>query len=152
MEQTHHFRMGKQLLDTGHRIRRHLDGLFEEDRLTGLQGRIVGFVFLRGQQGQDVYQKDLEEEFGIGRSSVTSVLNNLEKNGFITRQLSENDRRLKKITLTEKALHTAEAHRRRLDAFERQLSETLSSEELAVMKDLLERITRALGDPKEDQQ
>ncbi len=152
MEQKREYRLGKHLLETGHRIRLHLDSLFEEDDLTGLQGRIIGFIFVSGKKGRDIYQKDLEQEFQIGRSSVTSVLNNLEKGGFIRRQPVEDDRRLKKITLTEKALHTAETHRSRLDAFERQLTRGLSSGELAAAKDLLERITQTLQTPKEDKQ
>ncbi len=142
MEQKQKYRLGKHLLETGHWIRRHLDSLFEDDDLTGLQGRIIGFIFICGKKGRDIYQKDLEQEFKIGRSSVTSVLNNLEKNGFILRQSVKNDRRLKKIMLTEKALHTAETHRRKLDAFERQLTQKLSPEELFMLQTLLQRITQ----------
>ncbi len=142
MEQQVPFRIGKRLLETGHWIRRHLDGLFEEDELTGLQSRIIGFIFLSGKNGRDIYQKDLEQEFKIGRSSVTSVLNNLEKNGFILRQSVDNDRRLKQIVLTEKALCIAEAHRSKLDAFERQLAEKLSHQEIVMLQTLLQRITQ----------
>ncbi len=152
MDQNNGFRLGKQLLQTGHSIRLHLNSLFEEDDLTGLQGRLVGFVFLKTRQGRDVYQKDLEEEFRIGRSSVTSVLNNLEKNGFILRQPVENDRRLKKIVLTEKAQHTALRHQQTLDDFERKLTGALSPQELATMKTVLGRVNRLLEPQKEEQQ
>lgn len=64
--------------------------------------------YLHENQHKDIFQKDIEEKFCIRRSTVTSILNLMEKNGMIKRERVECDARLKKILLTEKAknIHT----------------------------------------------
>ena len=52
-------------------------------------------------------QRDLEDDFGVKRSSVASILGNLEKSGYIARSVCEEDARIKRITLTEKGLRTS---------------------------------------------
>ena len=50
-----------------------------------------------------MYQRDIEEVFRIKRSSVTSVLQLLEKKGLILRESVPEDARIKKLTLTDAA-------------------------------------------------
>ena len=50
---------------------------------------------------RDNHQKDIEEEFKIRKSSVSSVMNMMEKNGLIIRMTST-DERCKKIILSAK--------------------------------------------------
>lgn len=42
-----------------------------------------------------IFQKDLETEFCIGRSTVTNILNLMEKKGFVRRESVSYDARLK---------------------------------------------------------
>ena len=51
----------------------------------------------------DIYQKDVEKEFQIRRSTATGTLQILEKNGFIRREPVKQDARLKKLVPTDKA-------------------------------------------------
>ena len=53
---------------------------------------------------KDIFQKDLEKEFDLKRSSVSLLLNNMEKSDLIQRVPVAEDARLKKIILTEKAI------------------------------------------------
>ena len=48
-----------------------------------------------------VYQKDIESNFGIARSTVTNILQLMEKKGYLTRTTDEHDARLKRLELTE---------------------------------------------------
>ena len=50
-----------------------------------------------------MYQKDIEEEFRIRKSTVTGILKLLEKNGFIRRESVPQDARLKRIVPTARA-------------------------------------------------
>ena len=52
---------------------------------------------------KDIYQKDIEKEFQIRRSTATGILQLLEKNGFVIRETVEWDARLKKLVPTAKA-------------------------------------------------
>jgi MarR family transcriptional regulator, repressor for mepA len=54
-----------------------------------------------------VYQKDLEKHFMIRRSTVSGILNTLEKSNYIVRISDKKDARVKKIVLTPKAMHIA---------------------------------------------
>ena len=91
--------IGKALHMVGNQMKRLFDNAALEYGLTSIQSRIIRFLYLESQK-RDVYQKDIEEEFNIRRSSVTSVLQLLEKKGYIKRVSVKDDKRLKKIILT----------------------------------------------------
>lgn len=74
-----------------------------DDKITGMQGLILRYIHKEDKDNKEVFQKDIEHKFNIRRSTATGILNNLEKNGYIIRQTSEKDARLKKLILTEKA-------------------------------------------------
>ena len=73
-----------------------------DEGLTGSQRHIMKFILLRTLH-TDVYQKDIEEEFRIRKSTVTGILKLLEKNGFIRRESVPQDARLKRIVPTARA-------------------------------------------------
>lgn len=92
-------------------IKRHLDRSFisqkeDGDFPTGVQGYIIGYLYHR--QDQDVFQRDIEKECVIRRSTATGILNRMEEGGWLKRRPVDYDARLKKIVLTNKA---REAHR-----------------------------------------
>lgn len=58
--------------------------------------------YLYEHENEKIYQKDLEKEFSIRRSTVSGILTTMEKNNFITRIESKNDARTKEIILSEK--------------------------------------------------
>ena len=67
--------------------------------LTGPQSLILAYLY--NHQNDDVFQKDIELEFNIRRSSATGVLKCLEAHDFIRRETINRDARLKKIILTK---------------------------------------------------
>ena len=71
-----------------------------EEDLSMAGGHLIGFLYRNRER--DVYQRDVEEELHITRSSVTSLVKLLEKKGYLVRESVEQDARLKKLTLTEK--------------------------------------------------
>lgn len=70
------------------------------DKVTAANGYILHY--LSENADKDVFQKNMETEFNIGKSAVTSILNLMENKGYIARSSVDRDARLKKITLTEK--------------------------------------------------
>ncbi|MCL2320975.1 MAG: MarR family winged helix-turn-helix transcriptional regulator [Oscillospiraceae bacterium] len=67
-----------------------------------MQGFIIGY--LCSHNDCDVYQRDIEAEFKIRRSTATGILQLMEKNGLIERKLVSCDARLKKLVVTQKAV------------------------------------------------
>ncbi len=100
----------------------------EDNETTAYHGRIIGYLFER--QNEDVFQKDIENRFGIRRSTVTKLLQLMESNGLITRTAVLSDARLKKINLTEKAVLMHKHFRREIDSFEETLAKGLTEEEI----------------------
>ena len=93
------FCIGKAIHMVGNQMKRLADNAAAEYGLTSIQSRMIRFLYLESKK-RDVYQKDIEEEFYIRRSSVSSVLQLLEKKGYIERIGVKGDKRLKKIVLT----------------------------------------------------
>ncbi len=135
---------GKHVIETAHRLKIYLDSVFDRHELSGMQARILGFVSMRNSQGKSVYQKDIETEFKIRRSSVTSVLNTMEKNGYILRRSSRSDARLKEIILTEKAQRTGDEHHAAIDAFEHNLLAGMTEEDVMKLNSLLNKLNENL--------
>ena len=137
---TEHHKLGKHLLDTSHQLKLYLDSTLGGFGLNGLQARILGFVDHNDRLGRDVYQKDIEAEFKIRRSSVSSVLDTMEKNGYVRRVSVLSDARLKKLELTDKAKATGEMYHNKVVEFEASIEEGLTEEEINTLKILLEKL------------
>lgn len=90
------------ILHTARSIERMCDNEARQTGLTGSQARLLCFLSIV-TLGQDIYQKDIEEAFGIRPSSATGLLQALEQQGFIRREPVSLDGRQKKIVFTEKA-------------------------------------------------
>ena len=74
------------------------------EELTNVIGWTIGFISRRTAEGMETYQKDVEREFKISRSTATGLLQNMEKLGYLYREVSEVDSRLKRIVLTDKSI------------------------------------------------
>lgn len=74
----------------------------EDDELTPMQRHILNYILLETLH-RDIYQKNLEEEFQVRKSTVSGILKLIEKNGFIYRESVKEDARLKRILPTKKA-------------------------------------------------
>lgn len=71
------------------------------DSITGTNGWIIGYI--AENHNRDVYQRDLEAEFSITRSTASKVINLMVQKGLIVRESVPHDARLKKLVLTDKA-------------------------------------------------
>ena len=69
--------------------------------LTGTQVQIIHY--LAGHKQTNIYQRDIEREFNIRRSTATNILKTMEKNDLVIRHSVQNDSRLKRIVLSDKS-------------------------------------------------
>ena len=95
------FRFGREIQKLANRFRRLGDENLQKEGITFSQLRVIAYIS-RSSEEKEVYQKDLEAYLGVRRSSVTSLLQNMEKSGLLLRFGSDFDARIKKIALTEK--------------------------------------------------
>ena len=110
----------------------------EDDEITNKNGWIIGFI--ADNQDRDIFQRDIEEMFSIRRSTVSSMLQLMEKKGLIIRESVGYDARLKKLTLTPRAWEIHNQMIENLKENEKKLSTGLSDEEISVFFSVLERI------------
>ncbi|MCD8143573.1 MAG: MarR family transcriptional regulator [Clostridiales bacterium] len=124
-------------------IRHRLDAYSARSGLSGAQGRALHFILA---QEEPIYQKDIEEEFGLRPSTVTELLKKMEQNGLIYRETEEKDSRLKRIVVTEAAL----AHQRQVVADLKELEDTLtkglSPGQLMLFLETMERMSENLSE------
>lgn len=104
----------------------------------GVQGWAIDYFY--ENRGQDVFQKDFEERFSIRRSTASNILKSMEKAGYIERMSVAYDARLKKIVLTDRAVHLHEEIAHNIRLREQRLRRGLTESEIdaffAVMKKL----------------
>lgn len=137
MEERH---VGKEIRVLSNLIHRKINQMVmdEEDTLTGHQNWVLGYLIQN--QDRDIMQRDIEKQFSIRRSTVSHMLQLMEKNGYIKRQSSETDARMKKILITDRGLEAYGRMQDRLDRFERMLQDHISEEELKIFLQILKRM------------
>lgn len=126
-------------LSIGRYLCQHLSLHSLGEEMSGTNARIIRY--LSANQDHDIYQKDVEKEFGITRSTASRVLVLMEQKGLIIRSGVEHDARLKKLTLTEKALHFGEMMRQNGRETDEQLLTGFSQEEKEQLFSFLERMS-----------
>ena len=109
--------------------------------LTGMQFAIVSFIAKESTE-RDVFQKDLEQKFDIRKSTVTGILNTMERDGLLLRETVPYDARLRKMILTDKALQAKKNSEQVIDTVENQLSKGLTEEEITTFLNILEKISK----------
>lgn len=116
------------------------------DEVTIMHGWIMGY--LHRNEAKDIYQKTIESEFGICRSSVTSLVKLMEKKGYIRREAVPGDARLKKIVLTSDGRATAIRVKETLDNMENVILKGISKEELQTYFAVADKIKNNLDSHK----
>lgn len=101
---------GKWINRVSHQLKRQMccqDQDPGQDDLTNMQKLILHFILLETMNG-DLYQRDIEREFKVRRSTATGILQLLEKKAYIYREAVKEDARLKRIVPTRRALELRE--------------------------------------------
>ena len=121
--------IGYEINTLEHLIGRKIVGIVQANNfgdITMMQAWIMQFLYENREK--EVYQKDIEKHFCITRSTVTSILQLMEKKGYIE----------KAIAIQKQ--NSFEIHQ----SFERTLREGLSDEELDVFFHCIEQMKKNL--------
>lgn len=131
----------KQRIDQKNRAREEIYGISMAD------GWILHY--LNRHAGQEVFQKNLETDMHIKKSSLTQLLNDLERRGLITRSISEHDSRYKCIARTEKALEIHQQIMDEIEEHERLIKKGIDEKDLEIFSRVLDQmIQNVSGEPK----
>ena len=112
------------------------------DGITGTNGRILGYIARR--RDSDVFQRDIEREFCITRSTASKVLTLMEQKGFIERRSVPGDARLKKLVLTDISVQFTDMMHENVARIEAVLTDGVSKEELRAFITTVEKMKENL--------
>ena len=117
------------------------------DEITLMHGWIIRYLY--ENRDCDIFQKDIEKHFSVGRSSVTNVIQLMEKKGYLRRESVDYDARLKKVLLTEKGIYTHEKIEGIISGLNVRTLEGISDEELDAFFIVTEKLEKNLIKQKE---
>ncbi len=112
------------------------------DRMTGSGGWIISYI--AENDDRDIFQRDLEKEFDITRSTASKNVDLLVENGFIVREPVDYDARLKKLVLTESAKEVLKIMRSDRAELETRMLKGFSDDEKKQLRSFLRRLSANL--------
>lgn len=132
----------KCVLDVSRNLRYFFNMTMSVNGLTGIQSRLIGYIYKEEEKGNAVFQRDIEDVLRIKRSSVTSLLQTMEKKGLLIRESVQGDARIKKLILTETARELQLCSCKALEGMEHEIRNLFSEEEFYSFLDYMNRIDR----------
>ena len=112
------------------------------EQATPMHGWIIEYLYRHRDAA--VFQRDIEREFSITRSTVTNILQLMERKGYIERQNVPQDARLKRLVLTEEGALLHEKTMHSLHQTDEFVSGLLTPEENAELLRLLNKLREGL--------
>ncbi len=136
-------------LDMG--VKRILDARMKAagyDEVTLMHGWILKYLY--DNRDREVFQRDIEKQFSIGRSTVTTIIQLMEKRDLIRRESVEQDARLKKVLLTEKGYKHHDLVEENICGIHKQIMTDISEEEKRLFLDIVQKMEQNLKEVKAD--
>lgn len=112
------------------------------DEVTLMHGWILKYLY--DNRDRDVFQRDIEKQFSIGRSTVTTIIQLMEKRELIRRESVEQDARLKKVLLTEKGYKHHDLVEESIYGIHKQIMTNITDEEKRTFLDIVQRMDENL--------
>jgi len=106
------------------------------------QGRMIAYIAQNEDKG--LIQKDLAQVFQRRDASITSMLQGLEKKGYIERRIPKNNERQKNIYVLPKGKALIDQTNEAFYAAEKELVQALNAEEVEELTRLLRKIDQSL--------
>lgn len=146
-EKIRNMHTGRLVRMLNHQLKRNQkpEEAVEDDELTPMQRHILNYILLETLH-RDIYQKNLEEEFQVRKSTVSGILKLIEKNGFIYRESVKEDARLKRILPTKKAEALRPSILEHIHETEIRMTEGVSEQDLFLCKKVLYQMCQNLAE------
>lgn len=105
------------------------------DKMTLSHGWVIGYLY--ENRDRVVLQKEFEKEFNLRRSTVTTILQTMEKNGLVERRSIKNDARQRQLVLTEKAELIHKLISKEMKALDDRIVKNIDKDELDIFYKVL---------------
>ena len=134
---------GKIINCISNRLRNRSQAVHMELGIGSAQGKVLNYILVESEN-HPVYQKEIEEEFGLRPSTATETLKNLEQAELICRVPESEDGRYKKIVFTEQARKIEHILRKEIMESEELLLQGITEEERKEFLRIAEKMLRNL--------
>ena len=135
--------IGRNIREVLNMFRRNIEYAANESGITVVQGRLLHYINVTGKN-KEVYQKDIETEFNIRRSSASEMLQKLENKGLIVRLADPKDKRVKKIILTNRGEKLENTVFSQVCNYEKELVKDIPEENIDIFLEVLDSIKNNL--------
>ncbi len=125
--------------EIGRSMKYNNDQKLFDDNITNQQARLLGEIYSRIINNQEISRLILSDLMNLSGPSVTSLLNGLEKNGFIVRHVGSKDERTIIIEITSKAQKLIDKSNDVFRETEEKLLHNFSDKEKRIFLELLEK-------------
>lgn len=139
--------IGHEIKKSAHLFKRELDSKFSVV-LNANQRFILNYVIMSHKNKKDIFQKDIEKELNVRRSTATVMLQTLEKKGFIKRENVDYDARLKKIVPI--FLPNNKEFKNTVKEVEKKAINGIDKKDLETFSNVLNQIQKNLEEDKDD--
>ncbi|KOY77760.1 MarR family winged helix-turn-helix transcriptional regulator [Apilactobacillus kunkeei] len=136
--------IGRQLKIASTQLTKQFDKFAIQYDLTSMQMSVIDFLTLF--KDQEMFQKDIEHEFNIRRSTASTLLKRMEDKGLVRRVESNKDARQKQVILTDLAVQYEDDIQKFMVETQQQIHSFLSDEEYAALESSLDKIIKHMGD------
>ena len=102
------------------------------------QIKIIQYMYIHKEEV--IYQRDLEKKFDLKRSTISGIIDTMEKNNLVKRIDSKEDLRLKKLVLTDMALNKINVLVDKIVKFDKSLEKNISKKDLDTFYKVTEQI------------
>ncbi|CAI2660628.1 winged helix-turn-helix transcriptional regulator [Lactobacillus sp. B3795] len=136
--------IGRQLKIASTQLTKQFDKFAIQYDLTSMQMSVIDFLTLF--YDQEMFQKDIEHEFNIRRSTASTLLKRMEDKGLVRRVESNKDARQKQVILTDLAVQYEDDIQKFMVETQQQIHSFLSDEEYAALESSLDKIIKHMGD------
>lgn len=137
---------GREIKTVSNILKRYIakNKTIKEENLTQMQSWIIRFIY--NNENKDIFQKDIENEFSIRRSTATVILQLMEKNDLIKKEIVSYDARLKKLVLTEKAVKFYFIIKKDILRVEENLIKEIKKEDLDIFFEVIEKMKKNIDE------
>lgn len=126
------------------KVKRRLDYTLASLGINAIQSRVLHYIRVHYRDGP-VYQRDVEETFGLSRSTATGILQHLERESVIYRESVQEDGRLKSLIPTQKAAELDEQVRDCLREIEVEMTAGISPGQLQIFIETISKMSQNLS-------
>lgn len=132
--------LGSVFTDTSRLHHRYHHTIFESFNIHRGQNRL----FDKLKESEGISQTELAHRMNIAPATLTRMVQNMEKNGYVSRRTNADDQRVTLIHLTSKGVETRTIINKKLKAVDQKIFKNFTPEEKEILYNMLLRVQEQL--------